>query len=100
MSTPAYLGPATILAEGQEIDVLGDLTGEGPESGPMTWNGTLQPEEIDADITEVEQNRRGRIRLPNGWEAEFVVTRIVPGAEAPIIWIEGSEPDTSGRRWG
>ncbi|GJF28721.1 hypothetical protein KNE206_14210 [Kitasatospora sp. NE20-6] len=97
MDTLVYRGSATLLAEGREVDVHADLTGFLPEFGLTSWSGTLESRDGAAAVGAVGRSRRGRLRLPGGWESAFAVTRIVLGSS--VIWVRGSEPDVSPAEW-
>ena len=63
MSTPVYRGPALLLADGLEIPVQVELTGNVPELGLPGWTGVLESGDTRFSSGTV---RSGRLRLPGG----------------------------------
>jgi hypothetical protein len=94
MTSPEYRGPATLLAEGQEIGVRVELSGDVPDYGLASWTGTVEPVDPRAAVGAI---RRGRLRLPGGWEGGFAVMRTVLGSST--IWVRGNDPEASPAGW-
>ncbi|MFH9355613.1 hypothetical protein [Kitasatospora sp. NPDC017646] len=67
MSSAFYDAPATVYAQGVEIPVHADLTGERPEdSGQESWGGTLLADELDEYFAAVMHTRSDRLLLTGG----------------------------------
>ncbi|MFG2825430.1 hypothetical protein ACGFX4_39145 [Kitasatospora sp. NPDC048365] len=94
MSSPVYLGPATILASGQEFPVEVELTGDVPVVGLPSWTGALYT--ADARFATATL-RRGRLRLPGGWEGGFAVMRTILGVST--VWVRGNDLEASPADW-
>ncbi|WP_431683666.1 hypothetical protein [Kitasatospora sp. KL5] len=94
MSSPVYRGPAVLLADGREIRVEAELTGSVPRYGLPGWTGELRT--ADTGLTSGAV-RRGRLRLPSGWEGGFAVIRTVLGASS--VWVRGNDLEASPADW-
>lgn len=94
MSSPVYLGPAVLLLDGREIQVEAELTGDVPSLGLPSWTGALHLR--DARLA-TGMPRRGRLRLPGGWEGGFAVMRTVLGIST--VWVRGNDLEASPADW-
>ncbi|MEU2631617.1 MULTISPECIES: hypothetical protein [Kitasatospora] len=94
MSSPVYRGPALLLADDREIPVEAELTGSVPSIGLPSWTGTLQAGDARLASGVI---RRGRLRLPGGWEGGFAVMRRVLGVS--IVWVRGNDQEASPADW-
>ncbi|MEV8098032.1 hypothetical protein [Kitasatospora sp. NPDC085879] len=94
MSSPVYRGPALLLADGREIRVEAELTGDLPRYGLPSWTGTLQGRDPQLSSGAI---RRGRLRLPSGWEGGFAVIRTVLGVST--VWVRGNDQEASPAEW-
>ncbi len=90
MGTSTYEGPAVVLAGGREIAVHAELTAEAPGHGRTGWQGTLRAEEPGEDFGSMHESHSGSLRLYDGREGEFVVTRLVQGYGRATMRINGS----------
>ncbi|WP_157536077.1 DUF4873 domain-containing protein [Kitasatospora mediocidica] len=90
MGTSSYEGPAMVLAGGLEIRVHAELTAETPRHGQTGWRGTLQAEEAGEDFESMHESHSGRLRLYDGREGAFTVTRAVQGFGRTTLRITGS----------
>lgn len=90
MGTSTYEGPATVLVEGLEIRVHAELIAETPLHGQTGWLGTLRAEKQGEDFGSMNENHSGRLRLYDGREGDFLVTRVVQGFGPATVRITGS----------
>lgn len=94
MSSPVYRGPALLLADGLEIPVDAELTGDVPELGLPSWIGMLESGDTRFSAGTV---RSGRLRLPGGWEGGFAVIRRLLGVST--VWVRGNDVEASPADW-
>ncbi|MGW4649459.1 hypothetical protein [Kitasatospora sp. NPDC004289] len=92
--SPEYRGPAVVLADGREIPVRAELTGNLPQLGLPSWTGELRMAGAEGVGEAV---RTGRLRLPGGWEGGFAVIRRIFGVSA--VWVRGNDPEVSPADW-
>ncbi len=90
-----YHGPANVIAGGLTIPVDADLHADHPANDLSSWRGTIHADQgakRTAGFWAAPGNRWGRLRLPDGRDAEFVTTKHSAGS----LWMEikgsGSEP--------
>ncbi|BAJ26032.1 hypothetical protein KSE_01810 [Kitasatospora setae KM-6054] len=89
-----YRGPALLLADGLEIPVQAELTGNVPEVGLPGWTGMLESGDTRFSAGAV---RFGRLRLPDGWEGGFAVMRRLLGVST--VWVRGNDVEASPADW-